>query len=76
MTNVYGNGSCEFTNGYPAQNSNAAAGCMSNGDLWTVEIGYDGSALSLQIQEGDAAPDTIYAALPIDIATALGTNQA
>lgn len=29
LTNVYGNPSCGFANGTPAQNPNTAAGCMS-----------------------------------------------
>lgn len=77
LVNVYGNGSCGFpSNGYPDQNSYTAAGCMSNGDVWSATIGYDGSKLSLSLQDGSRMADTIYAGLPIDIAAALGTNRA
>ena len=76
LVNVYGNGSCGFATGSPAQNNYATPGCMSNGDVWTATVGYDGSKLSLTIQDGSMAPDVIYAGLPIDIAGALGTDQA
>jgi Bacterial lectin len=41
LTNVYGNGSCGFPGGFPAQNPNTVPGCMSNGDLWTANVGYE-----------------------------------
>jgi hypothetical protein len=77
ITNVYGNGSCGFTNGYPAQNDHTVAGCMSNGNLWTVNIGYDGSALSVDLL--DPAEGYAFNAISnfaIDIASILGTNSA
>ena len=76
-TNVYGNGSCGFAGGTPAQAPNSAAGCMSNGNLWTANISYDGSALSVSLF--DPAKGTVFNALsavPIDLATILGTNTA
>ena len=77
LTNVYGNGSCGFpSGGNPNQNSYSAFGCMSNGDVWTAAVGYDGKNLSLRLQDGNGAATTIYSAVPIDIAGALGTNQA
>ncbi len=77
LTNVYGNTSCGFpSGGNPNQDDYTAPGCMSNGDVWKVTIGYDGTGLSLQIQDGAMLADTIYSNLPIDIASALGTNQA
>lgn len=76
-TNVYGNGSCGFAGGTPAQGPNAVPGCMSNGDLWTATINYDGSKLSVSLQ--DPTEGTIFHALsgqPLDIASYLGTNTA
>jgi hypothetical protein len=50
---------------------------MSNGDLWTVSINYDGSALSVDLT--DPAKGTDFQAinhLPINIASQLGSNKA
>ena len=77
VSNVYGNGSCGFPGGHPAQNSYATPGCMSNGDLWSVVIGYNGSQLSVSLT--DPAMGYAYNAinnLSIDIASILGTNNA
>jgi hypothetical protein len=52
-------------------------GCMSNGDLWTVTVGYDGANLSVSLL--DPASGASFAALQnyqVDIASILGTNQA
>jgi hypothetical protein len=75
--NVYGNGSCGFSPGTPSQNPYTAAGCMSNGDTWTVNIGYDGSTQTLTTRLYDPAMGATFTALnnyPIDIAGLLGTN--
>jgi hypothetical protein len=76
LVNVYGNQSCGFPTGSPAQTNYARAGCMSNGDVWTATIGYDGSKLSLTLQDGSMAEDVIYTGVPLDIASQLGTDQA
>lgn len=76
-TNVYGIGSCGFTSGTPAQSSNAVPGCMSNGNLWTATITYDGSLLNVLLS--DPAEGTTFSAitdLAIDIASYLGGNTA
>lgn len=76
-TNVYGNGSCGFAGGTPPQNSNTAASCMSNGQLWTVNISYNGSALSATLSNpAEGSVFTAYNNYPIDIASLLGTNTA
>jgi hypothetical protein len=75
--NVYGNGSCGFPGGTPAQNSNSVAGCMSNGNLWTATITYDGSLLNVFLS--DPAEGGVFHAitdLSIDIASYLGGNTA
>lgn len=77
LANVYGNGSCGFSNGTPAQNNYLANGCMSNGHLWTATIGYDGSKLSVSLS--DPSMGTTFTAITdyaIDIAGILGTNNA
>jgi Legume lectin domain len=77
--NVYGNGSCGFAAGAPAQNPNTAAGCMSNGDIWTAVISYDGSTQSLSMALSDPAMGTtfpVYNNLSFDLASLLGTNTA
>jgi hypothetical protein len=77
LTNVYGNGSCGYATGSPAQNPYNVAGCMSNGDLWSVNIVYDGSNLSVNVF--DPAEGVTFTALSnyaIDISSLLGTNDA
>jgi hypothetical protein len=61
----------------PAQNPYNFTGCMSNGDLWTVNIVYDGSKLSVDVF--DPAKGFTFAAITnyaIDISSLLGTNDA
>jgi hypothetical protein len=77
LTNVYGNGSCGFTTGFPAQNPNTVPGCMSNGDLWTANISYDGSNLNVSLL--DPAEGFTFNAItnyPINISSFLGTSNA
>jgi hypothetical protein len=77
LTNVYGNGSCGFPFGGPPQNPNNVPGCMSNGDLWTVNVSYNGSNLSVTLQDSaESSAFTAFNSFPIDIASALGTNTA
>ena len=52
------------------------SGCMANGDLWSVTIGYNGTDLSVAVQDGTKPVDNIINAYPIDIASYLGTNNA
>jgi hypothetical protein len=71
VTSVYGVSNCTFPSAYQA------AGCMANGDLWTVNIGYDGSKLTTTIT--DPAMGSSFTAVSnyaIDIAQILGTNTA
>jgi uncharacterized protein (TIGR03437 family) len=74
LTNVYGNQTCIFATG---SNSNTAAGCMSNGDLWTVNISYNGSNLTVTLT--DPAKGSSFTAInnyPINLASLLGQNTA
>lgn len=68
--NVYGISNCGST-------SLLGAGCLANGDLWTVDISYDGSVLNATVS--DPAKNAAYAAIQnykIDIGSYLGTSQA
>lgn len=65
---VYGNQFCSAT---------PAAGCLSNGNIWTATIGYDGAKMSVSLR--DEAMNTDFIALKdfaIDISSILGTNKA
>jgi hypothetical protein len=72
LTNVYGIQNCLIGA------SHLAAGCMSNGDLWSVLIGYDGANLSVSLLDTDRKSDPFvaYTSLPINIAATLGTTSA
>lgn len=77
LANVYGNGSCGFPGGNPGQNPYTVAGCMSNGDLWTAKISYNGSLLSVSLDDpAESSTFNAIQAYPIDIASYLGTNSA
>jgi hypothetical protein len=77
LVNVYGNGSCGFVGGSPSQNANNVPGCMSNGDLWTISIGYDGANLTASaFDPAEGLMFTGFGSLPIDIASLLGSTQA
>jgi hypothetical protein len=70
LTSAYGVSNCSF-------GSYQNAGCMANGDLWTVTIGYDGSTLTAVLF--DPAKNTSFVALDhyaVNIAQILGTNTA
>lgn len=69
--NPYGVATCNFSG-----SSYLLPGCMSNGDLWSVIIGYDGALLTVKVQDGASAAQTVINALPIDIAALLGTTSA
>jgi hypothetical protein len=71
LVNVYGIAHCDFDNGY------TEPGCMSNGDLWTVNISYNGTNLTVTLS--DPREGTTFTALnnyPINIASILGQNTA
>ncbi len=75
--NVYGNASCGFATGTPPQNPYTAAGCMSNGDLWTATINYNGADLSATLSDpAKGSAFTVYSNYGIDIGSYLGTDTA
>ncbi len=71
LSNVYGLQTCDFTNGY------LQTGCMSNGDLWKATIGYNGTNLTVVLNDPTAGSSfTAINNYPINIASYLGTNLA
>lgn len=50
--------------------------CMSNGDIWTVTAGYDGTNLTVRAQDGAGPMFTLINNQPINISAILGTNTA
>lgn len=70
LANPYGVVTCDFASGY------VKPGCMSNGDIWTIVINYDGAKLDVSVQDGNGAPQLLISDFVIDIAAALGTTTA
>jgi hypothetical protein len=58
--------------------NNIRQGCMSNGDIWSATINYDGSAklLDVFLQDGAGVIQHLISGFSIDLAGALGTNDA
>lgn len=69
--NPYGVAPCDFGGSSYLQH-----GCMSNGDVWTVQIGYDGTNLTVSIADGADPLQTVINSYPIDIAADLGGTTA
>lgn len=68
-SNVYGVSSCISSN-------YANAGCMSNGDLWTVTLSYDGSNLSVTLQDpAEALQYTAISNYAVNLTSILGTSN-
>jgi len=72
QANPYGVVTCDFGSSTSFTNP----GCMSNGDIWTATIGYNGSNLTVKVQDGANAAQTIISNYGIDISSFLGTNTA
>lgn len=70
LSNVYGIQYCGF---------GAGAGCLSNGDVWTALITYDGTSQNLNVTVTDPAEGASFNAVVnygIDVASLLGTADA
>ena len=67
----YGVSNCTSNVGY-------VFGCMSNGDIWTATIDYDGSTnlLDVYVQDGASAVQHIISGMSINISALLGTTTA
>jgi Legume lectin domain/PEP-CTERM motif len=72
LINPYGVSVCNFF----SSNQYTAPGCMSNGNVWSATIGYNGADLSVTVQDGAGPAFTVYNSLPIDIASLIGTTSA
>jgi len=55
--------------------NNTQDGCMSNGKIWTANIGYDGSLLTLRLHQQGFAQELLLSQA-VDVSSHLGTNQA
>jgi len=79
-TNAYGVANCTLANGFTGTGVDTYTnpGCMSNGDVWTATIAYDGASklLSVAVQDGSSAVDDIITNYSIDLASILGTDNA
>ncbi|MEO6276955.1 L-type lectin-domain containing protein [Roseateles sp.] len=71
QVNPYGVASCTFGN-------YGAAGCLSNGKIWSAFINYDGTTqlLNVSVQEANSALIQLITNYSVDIASVLGTNNA
>jgi len=68
LTNLYGVSSCGF--GF-------SKGCLSNGDLWTATIGYNGADLTVKVFDpAEGTTFTAISAVALPVATDLGTSSA
>jgi len=77
LTNVYNQQSCGLSSGTPAQNSYAVPGCMSNGDLWTATINYDGASLTVIVTDpAEGSSFTAINGYAINLASLLGQGTA
>jgi hypothetical protein len=70
--NPYGRVTCDFS----VPTLFTAVGCMSNGDVWTVNISYDGALLDVTVQDGAGPAFSIVNGYAINIASALGSTTA
>ncbi len=70
-SNPYGVATCEFPGSTYLQ-----TGCMSNGDIWTATIGYNGSVLTATLRDAANPTFTAISSFPINIAGLLGTTTA
>lgn len=76
LVNVYGVASCGFPS-YFGESLYTAPGCLANGDLWTVVIGYDGANLTVTLT--DPAKGSSFTALnnyPMNLSSILGQSTA
>lgn len=69
--NPYGEVTCDF-----GGNNYLRAGCMSNGNVWTATVSYDGSLLNVFLQESGHALQHLITDYAINISAALGSADA
>jgi hypothetical protein len=69
-TSPYGQQPCDFGGANYLRD-----GCMSNGKLWTANIGYDGTDLTVRLKQAGLSQELLITRA-IDISSALGTTSA
>ena len=71
QVNPYGVANCTLA-------SHTASGCMSNGNVWSAFVSYDGTTqkLNVSVQEQGFALLNLISNYSIDISSTLGTNSA
>jgi hypothetical protein len=73
LSNVYGISTCDFG----STTLYSRAGCLANGDIWTVLITYDGTNLNVALTDpAEGATFNAITSYPIDVGSFLGTNTA
>lgn len=70
LASPYGVSTCDWYSGY------LKPGCMSNGNIWSVAISYDGSLLDVWVQDGASSQQHIINSYSIDLTSDLGTSTA
>jgi hypothetical protein len=65
----YGQGDACNNNG-PTQ-----AGCMSDGEIWTATITYDGTLINVTVQDGSNAPFQVITNYPLNVLSTIGTQS-
>jgi hypothetical protein len=70
QANPYGVITCDFN----APTIYTAHGCMSNGDVWTALITYDGSNLNVSLADGAGALINLISNYSIDIPATIGSS--
>lgn len=71
LASPYGQSTCSTGN-------NIRAGCMSNGNIWSATVSYDGTTqlLNVFLQDGANAVQHLISDYSINLSTVLGTNDA
>ncbi len=76
---TYGNPADSWGQPYGQSDCSTAptpAGCISDGQIWTATIIYDGALLNVVVQDGDSAPYQVITNYPVDLTKALGGTVA
>ena len=70
LTSPFGVSDCQSFTASPGSH------CMSNGDLWTAAISYDGANLTVKLADGSGPLTTIIDNYAIDIGSDIGAGSA
>jgi len=72
LASPYGVSTCDFG----SATSHTRQGCMSNGDIWTAKVSYNGTLLNVYVQDANNSLEHIVTDYAIDIGNDLGSNLA